>query len=54
MEINDKYFPESGEAAFKKDVKNLEYHIYDTGHFAMEEYGDEIINEIEKFMTKIA
>ena len=51
---NDEYFPESGAAAFKKDSKNIEYHIYDTGHFAMEEYGDEIINEIEKFMTKIA
>ena len=51
---NDEYFPESGAAAFKKDSKNIEYHIYDTGHFAMEEYGDEIIDEIEKFMTKIA
>lgn len=51
---NDEYFPESGAAAFKKDSKNIEYHIYDTGHFAMEEYGDEIINEIEEFMTKIA
>lgn len=51
---NDEYFPESGAAAFKKDSKNIEYHIYDTGHFAMEEYGDKIIDEIEKFMTKIA
>lgn len=51
---NDEYFPESGAAAFKKDSKNIEYHIYDTGHFAMEEYGDEIIDEIEEFMTKIA
>lgn len=51
---NDEYFPESGAAAFKKDSKNIEYYIYDTGHFAMEEYGDKIIDEIEKFMTKIA
>lgn len=50
---NDEYFPESGAEGFIKDVKNLEYHIYDTGLFAMEEYGDEIINEIGKFMRKI-
>lgn len=50
---NDEYFPESGAEGFKKDVKYLEYHIYDTGHFAMEECGDEIIDEIENFMRKV-
>lgn len=50
---NDAYFPESGAQAFKKDVKNLEYHIYDTGHFAMEEFGQEIISKIKNFMSRI-
>ncbi|WP_281986927.1 alpha/beta fold hydrolase [Aquimarina aggregata] len=47
---NDVYFPESGAEAFKKDVKNIDYNIYDTGHFALEEDGDEIISKIRAFM----
>ncbi|MCE7057216.1 alpha/beta hydrolase [Algoriphagus sp. AGSA1] len=47
---NDVYFPESGAAAFKKDVKNIDYNIYDTGHFAMEEEGEAIIEKIRTFM----
>ena len=50
---NDAFFPESGAAAFKKDVKNIDYNIYNTGHFALEEDGDEIINKIRLFMTKL-
>lgn len=50
---NDVYFPESGAAAFKKDVKNVDYNIYDTGHFAMEEEGEAIIEKIRGFMKKL-
>ncbi|MFD2035406.1 alpha/beta fold hydrolase [Belliella marina] len=50
---NDEYFPESGAEAFKKDVKNIDYNIYDTGHFALEEDGDEIIEKIRGFMAKV-
>ncbi|WPR77280.1 alpha/beta hydrolase [Algoriphagus sp. NG3] len=50
---NDEYFPESGAEAFKKDVKNIDYNIYDTGHFALEEDGDEIINKIRDFMSNL-
>lgn len=31
---NDEFFRKSGAAAFKKDVKEIDYNIYDTGHFA--------------------
>lgn len=31
---NDAFFPERGAAAFKKDVKEIDYNIYDTGYFA--------------------
>ncbi|MCK0162101.1 alpha/beta fold hydrolase [Allomuricauda sp. F6463D] len=48
---NDEYFPESGAEAFKKDVKKIDYNIYDTGHFALEENGDEIISKIRYFMN---
>ena len=47
---NDAFFPESGAKAFKNDVKNIDYHIYDTGHFALEEDGDAIIDNIRDFM----
>jgi len=50
---NDAYFPESGANAFKKDVKNIDYNIYDTGHFALEEDGDDIISKMRSFMKKI-
>lgn len=51
---NDEYFPESGAEAFKKDVKNVDYNIYDTGHFALEEDGEEIIEKISVFMAKVS
>jgi len=50
---NDEYFPESGAEAFKKDVESIDYNIYDTGHFALEEYGEEIIEKIRAFMDKV-
>ncbi|WP_299381337.1 alpha/beta hydrolase [uncultured Lacinutrix sp.] len=51
---NDAFFPESGAIAFKKDVKNIDYNIYDTGHFALEEDGDAIIKKIRSFMRKLS
>ena len=50
---NDAFFPESGAIAFKKDVKNIDYNIYDTGHFALEEDGDAIIQKMRDFMRKL-
>jgi pimeloyl-ACP methyl ester carboxylesterase len=49
---NDFIFPVSGAEAFKKDVKNLEYHLYDTGHFALESFGDEISATIKDFLDR--
>lgn len=50
---NDAFFPESGAEAYKKDVKNIDYNIYNTGHFALEENGSEIIQKIRIFMERI-
>ena len=47
---NDAFFPESGAQAFKKDVKTIDYNVYDTGHFALEEDGNAIIKKIREFM----
>jgi len=49
---NDAFFPEEGAEAFKKDVTNIDYNIYDTGHFALEEEGEAIIKKMRVFMRK--
>ena len=49
---NDYIFPAEGAYPYKKDLKNLEFHLLDTGHFALEEKGDEIANYILNFMKK--
>ncbi|WP_246615806.1 alpha/beta fold hydrolase [Aquimarina litoralis] len=50
---NDAFFPESGAKAYKKDVKNIDYNIYDTGHFALEEESESIINKMRAFLNKV-
>ena len=48
---NDQGFVVEGAYAYKRDLKNLEFHLFDTGHFALEEDGDAIANYIRQFMT---
>jgi pimeloyl-ACP methyl ester carboxylesterase len=49
---NDYIFPGSGAEAFKKDVKNLEFHLFEAGHFALESHGDEISAIISDFLDR--
>lgn len=49
---NDYIFPVSGAEAYKKDVKNLESHLFDTGHFALESHGHEIAAVIRDFLGR--
>lgn len=49
---NDFIFPVAGAEAYKKDVKNLEYHLFDTGHFALESHGGEIAAVIREFLSR--
>jgi pimeloyl-ACP methyl ester carboxylesterase len=49
---NDYIFPGSGAEAFKKDLENLEFHLFDTGHFALESHGDEIAMIISDFLDR--
>ena len=49
---NDYIFPVSGAEAYKKDVKNLEYHLFEAGHFALESVGDEISDKIRDFLNR--
>jgi len=49
---NDYIFPESGAQAYKKDLENLEFHLFDAGHFALESHGKEIADKIRAFLDK--
>jgi pimeloyl-ACP methyl ester carboxylesterase len=49
---DDYIFPGAGAEAFKKDVKKLEFHLFDTGHFALESHGEEISAIIDDFLER--
>ncbi|MEO2033634.1 MAG: alpha/beta hydrolase [Planctomycetaceae bacterium] len=49
---NDHIFPAEGAHPYKRDLKNLEFHLLDTGHFALEEDGDVIASHIRSFLGK--
>jgi pimeloyl-ACP methyl ester carboxylesterase len=49
---NDYIFPAEGAAPYKRDLHNLETHLLDTGHFALETHGEEIAFRIEKFFSR--
>ena len=49
---NDKIFPAEGAHPYKRDLKNIEFHILDTGHFALEEEGERIAQLMTCFMAK--
>lgn len=49
---NDHIFPADGAYPYKRDLKNLEFHLLETGHFALEELGPEMGNTIRKFLKK--
>ena len=49
---NDEIFPPAGAEPYKRDLKTLEYHLLDTGHFALEEDGDTIATLMREFLGK--
>lgn len=49
---NDAFFPVAGAEGYKRDVKNIDYNILDTGHFALEEEAPFIIKKMRHFMQK--
>jgi pimeloyl-ACP methyl ester carboxylesterase len=48
---NDYIFPAEGAYPYKRDLKTLEFHLLDTGHFALEEDGEAIADHIRRFLT---
>ena len=49
---DDYIFPGVGGEAFKKDLKNLEFHMFGTGHFALESFGEEMGALIKDFLKR--
>ncbi len=50
---NDHIFPAEGAHPYKRDLKNLEFHLLDTGHFALEEFGQEIAANMLTFLARV-
>jgi pimeloyl-ACP methyl ester carboxylesterase len=50
---NDYIFPAEGAYPYKRDLKNVEFHLLDTGHFALEEDGQLIADLIRDFMQPV-
>ncbi len=48
---NDVIFPAEGAEPYKRDLNNIEFHLLDTGHFALEEDGDVIADRMRQFLT---
>lgn len=46
----DEIFPAAGAFPYKRDLENLEFHLLDTGHFALEEDLEVIANHIRNFL----
>jgi pimeloyl-ACP methyl ester carboxylesterase len=49
---NDAIFPPAGAEPYRRDLKTIEYHLLDAGHFALETNGDEIAALMRAFLGK--
>ncbi len=49
---NDAIFPAEGAYPYQRDLKNVEFHLLNTGHFALEEEGPAIAELIRGFLAR--
>jgi len=49
---NDEIFPAAGAEPYKRDLNDLEYHLIDTGHFALESHSREIADLMRNFLDR--
>jgi pimeloyl-ACP methyl ester carboxylesterase len=49
---NDPIFPPAGAEPYKRDLKTIEYHLLDAGHFALETEGDTIARLMKEFLGR--
>ncbi|MER7542188.1 alpha/beta hydrolase [Spirillospora sp. NPDC127506] len=51
---NDPFFPEPGARAYLRDVPDAGLHVFDTGHFALEDHLNEIAPLIARFLDSLS
>lgn len=49
---NDYIFPDEGAFPYKRDLTNVEFHLLDSGHFALESHNEFIAAEILDFLDR--
>ena len=49
---HDQIFPAAGAEPYKRDLKTLDYHLLDAGHFALETHVDEIAGLMRDFLAR--
>ena len=49
---NDLIFPAAGAYPYKRDLKNVDFHLLDTGHFALEEDAEKIAELMRTFLGR--
>ena len=49
---NDYIFPAAGAYPYQRDLKNIDFNLLDTGHFALEEDGAVIAGKIRRFLSR--
>ncbi len=47
----DKFFSKAGGEAYGKDLNNITFHFYDGGHFLLDEYANDVAQNIKKFIN---
>jgi pimeloyl-ACP methyl ester carboxylesterase len=50
---NDQIFPADGAHPYKRDLRNIDFHLLDTGHFALEEDYELVAELIYNFLRRI-
>lgn len=50
----DPFFPEPGAHAFRADVPEADIHIFDGGHFLLEDKLNAVAGPLDRFMTQLA
>lgn len=49
---NDQIFPAAGAHPYRRDLEKVEFHLLDTGHFALEEEGATIAQRMRDFLDR--
>jgi pimeloyl-ACP methyl ester carboxylesterase len=50
---NDAIFPASGAYPYQRDLRNLDFNLLETGHFALEDQGELIAEHIRRFHRRL-